>query len=165
MNSHIRKNQRFNFIYETEFFLLSSLTWRLPRFLKRRVLSRVDLPAPLAPMMASISPGSTNPLTEHTINMCIIWAWWRCHVGTLFQQPSNWQVISPFWFINRVLKTRLVFIQFILLVILTPPPVTCILRRFSLPFCRICLGGTGLGFNRPQHRFPSLPLKGRYVGK
>ena len=31
--------------------------------LKRRVFSRLDLPAPLAPMMARNSPGLTTPLT------------------------------------------------------------------------------------------------------
>ena len=32
-------------------------------FLKSRVFKKVDLPAPLAPMMASTSPGLATPLT------------------------------------------------------------------------------------------------------
>ena len=43
----------------------SVLTSSLFRFLKVRALSKVDLPAPEAPMMATSSPGFTNPLAEH----------------------------------------------------------------------------------------------------
>jgi hypothetical protein len=43
---------------EAEFTLI------FPVFLKRSVLRRVDLPAPLDPIMANSSPGSATPLTK-----------------------------------------------------------------------------------------------------
>ena len=77
---------------QTIYFLQN--TWRPDRFLKSKVFRRVDLPAPLAPIIARNSPGLTIPLAEmHIFYMC-------CNNEIFVQtivQNSFWCFRSSLW--------------------------------------------------------------------